>query len=37
MIGNLLFKNGIPIRPDPDFHHDMERLSAALEPYLRRQ
>lgn len=31
----LVFKNGIPIRADPDFHHDMERLSSALEPYLR--
>ncbi len=31
----LVFKNGIPIRADPDFHHDMERLITALEPYLR--
>lgn len=31
----LVYKNGIPIRPDPDFHHDMERLSSALEEYLR--
>ncbi|MBL8103559.1 MAG: toll/interleukin-1 receptor domain-containing protein [Anaerolineales bacterium] len=31
----LVYKNGIPIRPDPDFRHDMDRLVAALETYLR--
>lgn len=31
----LVFKNGLPIRSDPDFHHDMERLISALETYLR--
>lgn len=30
----LVYKNGIPIRPDPDFHHDMERLIAALNKYV---
>ena len=27
----LVYKNGIPIRPDPDFHRDMDRLISALE------
>lgn len=32
----LVYKNGIPIRPDPDFRNDMKRLISALERYLRR-
>ena len=32
----LVYKNGIPIRPDPDFRNDMKRLISALEQYLRR-
>lgn len=31
----LVFKNGIQIRPDPDFHHDMDRLISALGSYIR--
>ena len=31
----LVYRNGIPIRPDPDFHRDMDRLVSALEEYLR--
>jgi hypothetical protein len=31
----LVYRNGIPIRPDPDFHRDMERLISALEEYIR--
>lgn len=27
----LVFRNGIPIRSDPDFHRDMDRLIKALE------
>jgi hypothetical protein len=30
----LVYRNGIPIRPDPDFHRDMDRLISALEEYL---
>lgn len=30
----LVYKNGIPIRPDPDFHRDMDRLMAALNKYI---
>lgn len=31
----LAYRNGIPIRTDPDFHRDMDRLIAALEKYIR--
>ncbi|MGB8983927.1 MAG: TIR domain-containing protein [Anaerolineales bacterium] len=31
----LVYRNGIPIRSDPDFHRDMDRLIAALETHLR--
>jgi len=31
----LVYRNGIPIRSDPDFHRDMDRLIAALEKYIR--
>ena len=30
----LAFRNGIPIRSDPDFHRDMDRLIAGLEKVL---
>jgi len=29
----LVYRNGIPIRSDPDFHRDMDRLISALEKY----
>jgi hypothetical protein len=31
----LVYQNGMPIRPDPDFHNDMDRLISALERYLQ--
>ena len=31
----LVYRNGIQIRPDPDFHRDMDRLIAALEKYIQ--
>jgi hypothetical protein len=31
----LVYRNGISIRPDPDFHRDMDRLVSALEAYVR--
>lgn len=31
----LVYRNGIPVRPDPDFHNDMNRLIAALEKYIQ--
>jgi hypothetical protein len=36
----LAFQNGLPVRPDPDFHNDMTRLIGAVEqtcPGLARQ
>ncbi len=27
----LVFRNGLPIRPDPDFHNDMDRLIDGLK------
>jgi hypothetical protein len=30
----LVYRNGIPIRSDPDFHRDMDRLISALERYV---
>jgi formylglycine-generating enzyme required for sulfatase activity len=34
-LGNLSFQNGMPIRRDPDFRHDMNRLVKALESWLK--
>lgn len=31
----LVYQNGIQIRPDPDFHRDMDRLISALDEYLQ--
>jgi hypothetical protein len=31
----LVYRNGIPIRVDPDFHRDMDRLISALEKYIQ--
>jgi len=31
---SLAYRNGIPIRPDPDFHTDMDRLIKGIEVYL---
>jgi hypothetical protein len=31
----LVYQNGLSIRPDPDFHNDMDRLISALEKYLQ--
>ncbi len=31
----LVYRNGIPIRPDPDFHRDMDRLISALDKYVQ--
>jgi hypothetical protein len=30
----LIYRNGIPVRSDPDFHRDMDRLIKALEKYV---
>jgi hypothetical protein len=31
----LTAMNGLKVRPDPDFQHDMERLSKAIEIYIK--
>lgn len=31
----LTFRNGIPIRPDPDFHKDMDRLIKGLDQHFQ--
>ena len=33
-IRDLAFRNGIPVRADPDFHNDMERLKSGLTTHL---
>jgi hypothetical protein len=33
----LIYRNGIPIRPDPDFHRDMDRLIEAISNYSNRK
>lgn len=32
----LAYRNGMSVRPDPDFHRDMDRLIAGLESHLAR-
>jgi hypothetical protein len=36
-IKELSFRNGLPIRPDPDFHRDMSRLIEGLEDHVEPQ
>jgi hypothetical protein len=31
----LAYRNGISVRPDPDFHHDMDRLVRGIEQLLK--
>lgn len=33
---SLAYRNGIAVRPDPDFHQDMDRLIRGIEGYLKR-
>lgn len=33
----LVYRNAIPIRPDPDFHRDMDRLIEAISNYPRKK
>ena len=35
-LNELAYRNGIQIRPDPDFHNDMTRLINSLEKHLRK-
>jgi hypothetical protein len=36
-LAQLSYRNGIAVRPDPDFHRDMDRLIAGLEGHLSRR
>jgi hypothetical protein len=33
---DLAYRNGIDVRPDPDFHKDLDRLIAGLETHFGR-
>jgi len=33
----LVYRNAVPIRPDPDFHRDMDRLIAAISDYANKK
>lgn len=35
VLQSLVYRNGIPVRPDPDFHKDMARLIKGIEGYLK--
>ena len=37
LLQSLAYRNGIPVRSDPDFHGDMDRLIKGIEGYLRKQ
>ena len=34
---SLAYRNGIAVRPDPDFHQDMDRLIKGIEGHLKRK
>jgi TIR domain-containing protein len=34
---SLAYRNGIQVRPDPDFHGDIDRLIKGIEPHLKRE
>ncbi len=34
-IRSFVYRNGVPVRPDPDFHRDMDRVIAGLDGYGR--
>ena len=36
VLQSLVYRNGIPVRPDPDFHQDMDRLIKGIEGYLKK-
>jgi len=33
-LGGIAYRNGIAVRPDPDFHRDMDRLIDGVERHL---
>jgi len=34
-LSSLSYRSGTPVRPDPDFHHDLDRLIKGVELHLR--
>jgi hypothetical protein len=36
-LGRLAYRNAMSIRPDPDFHRDMDRLIEALSSYRNKK
>ena len=34
---SLVYRNGIPVRPDPDFHGDVDKLIRGIEGYLQKK
>jgi len=36
-LGGLAYRNGIAVRPDPDFYRDMDRLIEGFERHLTTQ
>ncbi len=34
---SLVFRHGMPVRTDPDFHQDMDRLIRGIEGYLKKR
>jgi hypothetical protein len=34
VLASLAYRNSIEVRPDPDFHNDMDRLMRAIAMYL---
>jgi hypothetical protein len=36
-LAELAYRNGLAVRPDPDFHHDMTRLIDGIEAHLASQ
>ena len=36
-LAQVSYRNGIAVRPDPDFHRDIDRLIAGLEGHLSRR
>jgi hypothetical protein len=36
VLQSLVYRHGIPVRSDPDFHQDMDRLIKGIEGYLKK-
>jgi hypothetical protein len=34
-LAQLVYKHGIPVRPDPDFHNDADKLARGIDPLLK--